>query len=208
MIRLQVRKDGEMVEVDAGSDRESFRFTQFGKDEMLECAVTPGMPSFLYTRPELTEFAEKTIRWPGHWEGVETLKECGLLDLEPVAVRGTKVVPREVLLATLVPRLKPREGERDVCVMYNTVRGVRSGKPTKVEYFLWDEGEPERGISAMMRITGYPVALGARLLARKKIRARGIIAPEECIVGEIYDWFLQELEKRGIRVAEVISADA
>jgi hypothetical protein len=26
------------------------------------------MPSFLYTRTQLTECEEKTIRWPGHWE--------------------------------------------------------------------------------------------------------------------------------------------
>ena len=70
MIRLKVVKDGKVVDVDAGSDREPFRFDQFGKDEELECAVTPGMPSFIFSRTQLREFAEKTVRWPGHWQGV------------------------------------------------------------------------------------------------------------------------------------------
>jgi saccharopine dehydrogenase-like NADP-dependent oxidoreductase len=207
VIRLLVRKNGENVEVEAGTEREAFRFERFGKDEMLECAITPGMPSFLYSRTGLQDFAEKTIRWPGHWQGVETLKECGLLDLEPVQVDGNEVVPRELLLAKLVPRLRPRSGEHDVCVMYNTVRGMKGGKPVKVEHFLWDEGEPENGISAMMRVTGFPVAIAARLIAQGKIAERGIVPPEDCISGDLYRWFLAELQRRGIKVDEVVSED-
>jgi lysine 6-dehydrogenase len=75
MIRVKVIKNGKIVEVDATSDLDEFRFTEFGQDEALECAITPGMPSFIYTRPNLLEFAEKTIRWPGHWQGIEVLKE-------------------------------------------------------------------------------------------------------------------------------------
>lgn len=207
VIRLLVRKNGENVEVEAGTERESFRFERFGKSEALECAITPGMPSFLYSRPGLREFAEKTVRWPGHWEGVQTLKECGLLDLAPVRVGTTEVVPRELLLATLTPRLRPREGERDACVMYNTVRGTKGGTPVKIEHFLWDEGEPEHGITGMMRVTGYPVAIAARLLAQGKVQERGIVPPEDCIRGETYRWFVNELATRGIKVDEVISED-
>jgi saccharopine dehydrogenase-like NADP-dependent oxidoreductase len=207
VIRLLVRRNGANVEVEAGTERESFRFERFGKSEALECAITPGMPSFLYSRPGLRDFAEKTIRWPGHWEGVETLKECGLLDLAPAHVNGADVVPRDVLLATLTPRLRPGPGEHDVCVMYNTVRGTKGGIPVKIEHFLWDEGEPARGISAMMRVTGFPVAIAARLVAQGKIQERGIVPPEDCIRGETYRWFLYELSTRGIHVDEVISEE-
>ncbi len=206
MIQLPIRKDGKVVEVDAGSDRERFLFNQFGKSEPLECAVTPGMPSFITSRPQLRDFAEKTVRWPGHWDGVQTLKECGLLDLTPVPCGGGEVVPREFLLSLIVPKLRAREGDRDVCVMYNTVRGVKDGKPTKIEYWMWDE--PRDGISSMARVTGFPVALAARLLANGTIRTGGVLPPEDCIHGDLYRWFMAELEKRHIRVAEVVSADA
>jgi len=205
VIRLLVRKNGKVVEVEAATERERFRFDMFGRNEELECAVTPGMPSFITSRPELEEFAEKTVRWPGHWEAVQTFKECGLLGLEPVEVQGHKVVPRELLLALLVPRLRAGEGDRDVCVMRNTVRGVKNGKPTKIEHFLWDE--PRDGISSMARVTGFPVAIAARLLANGTIRQGGILPPEDCIAGELYAWFLQELEKREIRIAEVVAED-
>ncbi|RKX70703.1 saccharopine dehydrogenase [candidate division WOR-3 bacterium] len=205
MIKLNVIKDGKIVEVDAGTDLEKFRFNKFGKDEELECAITPGMPSFLFTRPQLKEFAEKTIRWPGHWEGVQTLKECGLLDLEPVDFEGVKISPRKFFLSIITPRLLPNEGETDVCVMYNTVEGKKDGKKVKVEYFMWDEADTKNGISSMMRVTGFPLAIATKMILSGKIKEKGIVAPEDCIKGELYKAFLTELEKRNIKILEEVS---
>jgi len=203
MIKLKVIKNGKIVEVDAATDRERFRFNQFGHDEELECAVTPGMPSFLFTRPQLQEFAEKTVRWPGHWGGVQTLKECGLLDLEPVEFQDMKIAPRDFLLSLITPRLQPSEGETDVCVMYNTLVGEKDGREMKIEYFMWDEADVKNGISSMMRVTGFPVAIAARLLAKGEIKEKGIVAPEDCIEGKLYEKFLGELNKRDITIVEV-----
>ena len=203
MIRLKVIKNGKIVEVDAGTDRESFRFDQLGKDEELECAITPGMPSFLYTRPELKEFTEKTVRWPGHWQGVQTLKECGLLDLAPVEFKGTKIAPREFLLSIITPRLRALEGDSDVCVMYNTLTGTKDGRKIKIEYFMWDEADKKNGISSMARVTGFPVAITGKLIMAGKIKEKGIVPPEDCIKGKLYDEFMQELKKRNINILEV-----
>jgi saccharopine dehydrogenase-like NADP-dependent oxidoreductase len=163
------------------------------------------MPSFMTSRTQLQDFAEKTVRWPGHWSGVDTLKECGLLDLDPVDFRGSRIVPREFLLAMITPRLQARDGEGDVCVMYNTVVGTRNGSPAKVEYFLWDEADKTHGISSMMRVTGFPVAIAARLLAERALERPGIVPPEDAIVGPLYARFMAELEERGIRVDESVT---
>ena len=203
MIKLNVIKNGRIVEVDAATDRERFRFNQFGKDEELECAVTPGMPSFLFTRQQLKEFAEKTVRWPGHWSGVQTLKECGMLDIEPVDFAGTKIVPREFLLSIITPRLLPNEGETDVCVMYNTLEGKKDGKNVKIEYFMWDEPDTEKNISSMMRVTGYPMAITARMIGKGEIKEKGIVAPEDAITSELYTKFIAELGKRNITIKEI-----
>ncbi|MGE5235169.1 MAG: saccharopine dehydrogenase family protein [Acidobacteriota bacterium] len=205
MVRLQVKKGGQVIEVDAGSDRESFRFCHFGRDEELECAVTPGMPSFIHSRPQLREFAEKTVRWPGHWQGVRTLKECGLLDLEPVEVNGTSVVPREFLLALITPRLRALPGDTDVCVMYNTLLGTRAGQRVTIEYFMWDEADTAHGLSSMMRATGFPVAIAVRMVAAGRIAAKGIVPPEDGIAGPLYHEFMGELAKRKITVQEVVT---
>jgi lysine 6-dehydrogenase len=203
MIKLNVIKNGKIVEVNAATDREKFRFNQFSQDVELECAVTPGMPSFLFTRPELQEFAEKTVRWPGHWDGVQTLKECGLLDIEPIDFKGTNIVPREFLLSMITPRLLPNEGETDVCVMYNTLEGKKDGKKVKIEYFMWDEADTTNDISSMMRVTGYPMAITARMIGRGEIKEKGIVAPEDAITPDLYKKFIEELKKRNIEIKEV-----
>ncbi|MDZ7334410.1 MAG: saccharopine dehydrogenase NADP-binding domain-containing protein [candidate division KSB1 bacterium] len=205
MIKLNVIKDGKVMEVPAIGDRERFRFTKFGQDEELVCAVTPGMPSFIFTRPGLKEFAEKTIRWPGHWEAIDTLKECGLLDLDPHDFKGVKIVPREFLLSLITPRLRAQQGDTDVCVMYNTVTGVKDGKKIKIEYFMWDEADVAHGISSMMRATGFPVAITVKLLLEGLIKEKGIVPPEDCIKGPLYQRFMEELKKRDIAILEETS---
>lgn len=205
MIKVNVVKNGKIVEVDAATDLEKFRFNQSGKDEELECAITPGMPSFLFTRPQLKEFAEKTVRWPGHWQGVKTLKECGMLDIKPISFKGTKIVPREFLLSMITPRLLPNKGETDVCVMYNTLEGKKGGKKVKIEYYMWDEADKKNGMSSMMRVTGFPMAITARMIGRGEIKELGIVAPEDAITSELYKKFIKELNKRHIEIVEVTS---
>jgi len=204
VIKVNVLQDGRLTEVDASSGRERFSFDKMGKHETLECAITPGMPSFIFTRSALKQFAEKTVRWPGHWDGVQTLKECGMLDLDPVEVGGVKVVPRDVLLARIEPLLRAHPGETDVCVMYNTVEGLKDGKPTRVSYHLWDEADTINGVSAMGRVTGYSAAIGAVMVGKKMVKETGIVAPEDCFYGENYGHFMGELAKRNIRVEETV----
>jgi len=205
MVKVDVKKEGRIVEVDALSDREHFRFDRFGKDEELVCAVTPGMPSFIHTRPELKEFAEKTIRWPGHFEGIDAFKETGLLDLEPVKFRGMDISPREFMLSLLTPRLRPEAGETDVCVMWNDLTGIKDGKKVRIDYHMWDEADRENGISSMARVTGFSEAIAARFLAAGEIKQKGIVAPEDAISGDLYTKFMAELKKRNIVVLEEIT---
>lgn len=208
MIKVKVRKGGKTVDVDATTDREQFRFSRLGKDEALECAVTPGMPSFIYTRQQLRDFAEKTVRWPGHWQAVDTLKECGLLDLKPVRYNGTPVVPRDLLFSLIEPRLRAKKGETDVCVMWNTVKGIKNGQRTRIDYYMWEEADRQNNISGMARVTGYPSAIGAVMIGRGDISARGIVPPEDAIGSDLYPRFMEELKKRNITILEEISADA
>jgi lysine 6-dehydrogenase len=199
-IKTQILKDGKYTEVQALYDEEAFKFNELGIHENLECAVTPGMPSFIYTHPELQYFAEKTVRWPGHYQGVRTLIECGLFDERPVDFEGVKISPRKFLLQTINPLLVPHEGDGDVCVMYNTVTGIKNHIPHKVEYFMWEQANNE--FSAMARVTSFPAAIGAKLVGMEKIDLTGIRAPEECITGEHYTWFLDELKKKNITIKE------
>jgi len=199
-VPVTVIRGGVLEEVKATSGREVFRFDRCGHDEDLECAITPGMPSFLHTRPGLRDFCEKTIRWPGHWAAVDMLRSCGLLEAKPVLIGGQPVVPREALAAIMEPRLRPLPDDRDVCVMWNTVCGMIDGRPVRADQYMWAEGGD--GLSAMARVTGSSAAIGARLLARGAIQERGIAAPEDALAGRAYQEYMEELRQRSIVVEE------
>ena len=51
MIKVQIIKNGKPTVVQAMDELENFRFDKLGKDEALEAFITPGMPSFIFTRP-------------------------------------------------------------------------------------------------------------------------------------------------------------
>jgi lysine 6-dehydrogenase len=203
-ITTKILKDGKLVVVPALTDMELFKFTEFGIDTDLECAVTPGMPSFVFTHPDLHYFAEKTVRWPGHFQGVRTLMECGLLDETPVDYNGVQISPRKFFLHLVNPRMAPTGDDSDVCVMYNTVIGKKDGKPTKIEYHMW-EGASD-GFSGMARVTSFPAAIGAKMIGGGRFDQRGIRAPEECVVGDNYALFMKELKKVNISISEKIEA--
>jgi lysine 6-dehydrogenase len=127
----------------------------------------PGMPSFLYTMPQLKSFAEKTIRWPGHWQAIDTLKEAGILDLNPFDFKGATIRPRDFFLSLVEPKLRPLAGDQDVCVMWNTA----TGQEKRVDYYMWAKADTEIGLTSMARVTGFSAAIGARLIGSGRRKA-------------------------------------
>lgn len=128
-----------------------------------------------------------------------------MLDLEPIEIKGKTIAPREFLLAVLQPKLLPQKGDTDVCVMWNTVRGRKDGKHYSVDSYLWDETDTENDISSMAQVTGFSAAIGALLIDRGTIKAKGIVPPEECFTGDAYRSFMEEIKKHGIEILETIT---
>lgn len=200
MIKTPAIKDGKKIELEALMEHETFIFDKFEKEEKLECAVTPGMPSFVYTRDELEETYEKTIRWPGHYNTIKELKECGMLDLDPIELKGKNVVPRDVLSEVLTPKLKPKKGDKDICVMWNTATGEKEGKKIQIDYYMWDEEDTVSGLTAMQRTTCFPAAITSEMLAKGEIGETGIVPPEDCIKGPLYKKMMSNLNNVDLKI--------
>jgi lysine 6-dehydrogenase len=94
-------------------------------------------------------------------------------------------VPRDVFIAAVSPRLS-RPGSPDLVALRVSVTGERSGKPEEVRFELLDFFDPRLGISAMMRTTGYSLALTALMQADGSITARGVHTPDQAVPFEEY----------------------
>jgi lysine 6-dehydrogenase len=129
---------------------------------------------------------------------MEAIRELGFFDLEPVEVKGVRVVPRDVALAVMGPRLtKPKA--RDLVALRVVVEGTRDGETVSHGWELVDRYDEQRGISAMMRTTGYSLSITGQLQASGAVPP-GVCTPDECVPAERY---IAELAARGIDVTEI-----
>jgi lysine 6-dehydrogenase len=196
-----VVRDGKRAQVKALSEREPVEFpTPVGT---LEAFHTAGGLSTMAWRYEgkIPTMEYKTLRYPGHAHIMEAIRELGLLDLTPVDVKGMKVIPRDVTVATMGPRLTKPTG-RDLVALRVTVEGMKGGKPKKVAFELIDYYDEARGISAMMRTTGYSLSITGQMQAKGEIKPAGVHTPDECVPAGRY---ISELDKRGVHIRETVS---
>jgi lysine 6-dehydrogenase len=138
----------------------------------------------------------KTLRYPGHAERMEAIRDLGLLDLEPVDVKGMKVIPREAFMAIVGPRLTKPEG-KDLVALRVVVSGTKDGKPKTHTFELIDRYDEKHHVSAMMRTTGYSLSITGMMQVRGFVKPAGVHTPDECMPPERY---IAELGKRGIRI--------
>jgi lysine 6-dehydrogenase len=188
-----VIRDGRRQQVKALSEVEDVTFpSPLGT---LEAFHTAGGLSTLGFRYEgkIRTMEYKTLRYPGHAKIMEAIRDLGLLDLEPVEAKGVRVVPRDVAVAVMTPRLT-KPGGRDLVALRVRVAGRQGGADRVVQWDLVDWYDPANGISAMMRCTGYSLAITGLMQVRGQI-APGVRTPDEAVPASAY---VEELRKRGV----------
>jgi lysine 6-dehydrogenase len=196
-----VLREGRRMQVKALSELEAVRFAAPVGE--LEAFHTAGGLSTLATRYEgkIPTMEYKTLRYPGHAHIMEAIRDLGLLDLEPLEVKGVKVSPRDVAVAVMGPHLRKPAG-RDLVALRVIVEGTKEGKPVTHTFELIDRHDESRGISAMERTTGFSLSITGQLQAEGAIKPDGVHTPDECVPGERY---IAELAKRGIVIHDTIS---
>ncbi len=194
-----VLRGGKRTQVEALSEIEVVRFA--GSVDELEGFHTAGGLSTMAFRYEgkIPTMEYKTLRYPGHARIMEAIRELGLLELKPVDVKGMKVVPRDLVVAAMGPRLT-KPDSHDLVALRVVVEGTRGGKPKKIGWELVDYYDEENGISAMERSTGYSLSITGQMQARGEIGKAGVFTPDEAIPAEKY---IEELAKRGVVIKEL-----
>jgi len=192
-----VLRNGKRTQVKALSEIEAVRFS-IGELEGFHTAGGLSTMAFRY-EGKIPTMEYKTLRYPGHARIMEAIRELGLLELNPVDVKGMKVVPRDLVVAAMGPKLT-KPNARDLVAMRVFAEGTKGGKPKRVGWELVDYYDEKSGISAMERSTGYSLSITGQMQARGEIGKAGVFTPDEAIPAEKY---IKELAKRGVMIKEM-----
>jgi lysine 6-dehydrogenase len=191
-----VLQKGDILLKKSMTEAESIQFPKpFGT---MEAFLTSGGCSTLPMtyQKKIVYLDYKTIRYPGHCTKMKTLLDFGLAKETKINVQGCMVIPRDVFVSLLLKQV-PTSGE-DVVLLKVMSQGTKQGVKRSRHYILLDYYDTTHGITAMMRTTGYPVAITAQMLQDGTIQERGVFCPEEIIPPKV---FFAELTKRNIRLS-------
>ncbi|MDA0666953.1 MAG: saccharopine dehydrogenase NADP-binding domain-containing protein [Planctomycetota bacterium] len=202
----RVVENGREVVMPALSEPEYVDFEGIGT---LEAFNTDGLRSLIHTMSHVPDMVEKTLRFPGHRDLALALRESGFLSDDAITVNGQEVIPREVTSAILFDQWKLHPGEEEFTIMRVTVEGQEDGKTIRHVWNLYDEFDPETGISSMSRTTGYTCTGMAECILDGAWKVAGL-SPGE-VVGRntaVFERLIQHLAARGVTLRhETVAID-
>lgn len=197
-------ENGHIVTKPALSDAELIDFEYAGT---LESFNTDGLRSILYTMKHIPNMKEKTLRYPGHISLIQSMQKAGFFSEEPVEVNGTKLRPIDMTSKILFSQWKLKASEPEFTIMKIVCKGLMDEKETTVEYFLYDEYDPQSGASSMSRTTGYTCTAAVNLLAKNMFTEKGVFPPElAATTPGCFDFVLQYLAERNVHYRKNITS--
>jgi lysine 6-dehydrogenase len=194
-----ILRGGKPVQVDALSEVEPVDFPPpVGRLEAFHTGGGISTLPFAY-EGKVDAMEYKTLRYPGHVAIMRPIRELGLLDMKPLDVKGQRVVPRDLFIAAVSPKLHKPTGQ-DLVALQVEVSGRKNGVARTVTFRLIDRYDCEHGISAMMRTTGYSLSITGQMQADGRIEQKGVHTPDEAVPFRPY---VDELAERGVKIEEL-----
>ncbi len=211
VLRSQMRDatllaDSEIVNIPAEDQHENrfihnIDFSGLGTLEAIPNGNAVHYADLLNIRGHLTDTGRYTLRWPGWCAFWNPMKKLGFLREEPIRGLSDNVSPLEMVAALLEPQLQYKDSEKDLCVMVNSVEGLRKGKHRTMTCALLIERDLETGLMAMSMGVAYPACIAAEMIVNGQISQKGVLSPAVDIP---CDLFLDRLKKRGIHAAQMV----
>ncbi len=132
----------------------------------------------------------------------KALFESGLYSEEPISVKGVETTAFEMMHEILLQLPETKETPLWAYGLVVEVFGKKDGREVKITH--WNQHPPMEewgGKAAYYKNIAIPLSIGAQMIARGYIEARGVLPPESVINPEI---FFAELEKRGITINQKV----
>jgi saccharopine dehydrogenase-like NADP-dependent oxidoreductase len=198
----RIVENHQLVVKPALSEPELIEFDDVGT---LEAFNTDGLRSLIKTMP-VKNMKEITLRYPGHRQLMEAIRDMGFFNQEEVDLHGMRVKPIDVTAQLFFPKWKYEQGEEEFTVMRIIISGEENGKSITYTYNLYDEYDKAKQTSSMARTTGFTCCAAAELILQNKFTQKGIIVPEYLGKKEkAYRFILDYLSERNIHYKQTIT---
>lgn len=194
-------ENGKMVVRPALSDSEYINFPEIGT---LEAFNSDGLRTLAVTL-KAPNMKEKTLRYPGHIEKMQMLREAGFFSKKEIEVDGIKIKPIDFTSKLLFPLWELKPSDKEFTVMKIIIEGIKKKNKYRYTYNLLDRCDEKTNIHSMARTTGYTATMVVRMLAEGLFNRKGICPPEyigqkaDCV-----DFVLTGLKEKGIVYHELI----
>lgn len=184
----------------------------FGEREVYDFPAPVG-PQAVYSVDHeevdsLPRFLDKGVRYVDFKLAIDEATEKALREYQRLTAAGADAEAERARRAFFARIPKPADlaGRVDgFAALVVEVSGQKDGRPrTHLQYVLMGhrEASQKHGATGTAYLTGTPAAVAGLLLLQGRVRARGLLAPEQLDP----EPFLPMLEERGIQVHESVSA--
>ena len=167
-------QNGKFTEVRAFVDgKETVEFPKpFGKFEVFHIGHPEPITIPRYMKKVKYVDTKCALDPPSVKDVIVSLGDIGFSSEKPLDVKGTSVRPLDFAAAFVYKLSSQIKDVPKLGAIRVEVRGMKSGKKTGIIFA--STGKMNEG-------TGIPVSIGAQMLAKGKIKDKGVFAPEGCI---------------------------
>ncbi len=176
--------DPELVDIDPVGTLEAFNTD--GLRTLLKNQLAPNM-------------IEKTLRYPGHRQLMQILRDSGFLNKNKIRIKEQSIRPIDLTSRLLFEQWYLDDTEEEFTAMQVLMRGSHNGRKRQIRYDLFDTFHSETKTSSMARTTGYTATAIARLYLQNRLDQTGVIPPESIIRNKAdFEYLMQLFEEREI----------
>ncbi len=190
-------KDGEFIRVGPFEGIKSIDFPgPIGEQEV--CYIPH---SETWTMPQSLGASSVAVRgcFPPHaMRLAKTLLESGFYSEEPITFKGIETTPYEMMFESLIRMEASKKTPLWAYGLVVEVKGKQNGGD--VRFRLWNRHPPMEewgGKAAYYKNIAIPLSIGAQMITRGDVNAKGVVPPETALNPEI---LFSELKKRGIEI--------
>ena len=179
--------DGKLVTKPALSEIDTITFEECGA---LEAFNTDGLRSILLTMNHIPNMKEKTLRYPGHAELMQSIYDQGLFNEDKIN-ETVKSLFKDWALG---------KNEKEFTVLDINIYSASKN----IHYHLYDEFNEDTQSSSMARTTGYTATATINMIANNLWNKKGVHPPEDIgLKRECINFLFKYLNSKGISIKKI-----